>query len=180
MLNFLPFLFSLVLLRTLTLPRPTEIQTFLAAPVHPARRVSADTTSRFDGPASDRNDCSRGAIPGRETVGFSLTPLQVILRRKWKPLFFFDALQGSKRVSGPASPVVESSESGVHPWPGQFHCDPAGQGPRVFRNSASVTHTDGAPGRRKVGNLNAPHGCGRMLGWFSAVRRRSGKSESSW
>src|SRR5437667_4730858 len=30
----------------------------------------------------------RRASPDRETVGFSLTGLQVILRSKWKPLFF--------------------------------------------------------------------------------------------
>ena len=75
-------------LQALTLLVQTEFQTFLAAPVDRDRRVSADTTSRSEGPASDGYDRSRGAIPDRETVGFSLTPLQVILRSKWKPLFF--------------------------------------------------------------------------------------------
>src|SRR6266536_4869634 len=39
--------------------------------------------------------------PNRGAVGFSLTPLQVILRRKWKPLFSFeDSGPGWARTHG--------------------------------------------------------------------------------
>src|SRR6266496_475712 len=73
-------LFSLIIPRMLTLLHPTEIQTFLAASINPGWRVSTDTTNRSDRPPSAQQDYPREATPDRETLGFALTALQVILR----------------------------------------------------------------------------------------------------